>query len=62
MFLELRIDCARQGKTTLGSSGRKALGRESLASWASLGARRKGNQGESPTRKDLLSWPLSASK
>ena len=62
MFLELRIDSARQGKRSLGSSGRKAIRREWMASRASLGARRKGNQGESPTRKDLLSWPASRSK
>ena len=35
-----------------------------MASWASLGARRKGNQGDSPTGKDLsrLSWVERASK
>jgi len=55
MFLELRIDSAREGKCAFGSSGRKAMGREWMASWASLGGRRKGNQGESPTGNDLLS-------
>jgi len=53
--LELRIASARQGKSSLGSSGRKTMGREWIASWVSLGARRKGSQGESPTGKDLLS-------
>jgi len=62
MFLELRIDSAMQGNSSSGSSGRKAIGREWMASWASLGARRKGNQGESPTGKDLLSWEERASK
>jgi len=33
-----------------------------MASWASLGARRKGNQGDSPTGNDLLSWLERASK
>jgi len=32
-----------------------------MASCASLGARRKGNQGESPTGNDLLSWEERAS-
>jgi len=54
MFLELRIDCARHGKSSSGSSRRKASGREWMASCPSLGARRKGSQGESPTGKDLL--------
>ena len=62
MSLELRIDSARHGKSSLGSSGRKARGREWMASWDSLGARRKGSQGESPTGKDLLSWEERASK
>jgi len=62
MFLELRIDSARQGKRSLGSSGRKAMGREWMASWDSFGARRKGNQGDSPTGNDLLSWAERASK
>jgi len=43
MFLELRIDSARHRKSSTGSSGRKASGREWIASCASLGARRKGN-------------------
>jgi len=60
--LELRIDSARQGKSSSGSSGRKAMGREWMASWASLGARRKGSQGDSPTGKDVLSWEERASK
>ena len=59
---ELRIDYARHGKGSSGSSGRKARGREWMASWASLGARRKGSQGVSPTEKDLLSWEDRASK
>jgi len=33
-----------------------------MASCASLGARRKGNQGESPTGNGLLSWEERASK
>jgi len=61
-FLELRTDSARQGNNSSGSSGRKASGREWMASCASLGARRKGNQGESPTGNDLLSWEERASK
>ena len=62
MSLELRIDSARQGKSSSGSSGRKAMGSEWMASWGSLGARRKGNQGESPSGNDLLSWAERASK
>jgi len=62
MFLELRIDSARHGKSSSGSSGRKASGSEWIASCVSLGARRKGNQGDSPTGKDLLSWQERASK
>jgi len=62
MFLELRIDSARQGKGSFWSSGRKAIGREWMASWASLGARWKGNQGYSPTGNHLLSWHDRASK
>jgi len=62
MFLELRIDSARHGKSSSGSSGRKASGREWMARCASLGARRKGNQGDSPTGNDLLSWEDRASK
>ena len=61
-FLELRIDSPRHGKSSSGSSGRKGRGRELMASCASLGARRKGNQGESPTGNDLLSWQEMASK
>jgi len=45
-FLELRTDSARHGNNSSASSGRKASGREWMASCASLGARRKGNQGE----------------
>ena len=60
--LELRMDSARQGKTSSGVSGTKAIGREWMVSWASLGARRKGNQGDSPTGKDLVSWEERASK
>jgi len=33
-----------------------------MASCASLRARRKGNQGESPTGQDVLSWPERALK
>jgi len=62
MFLELRIDSARHGKSSSGSSEREASGREYMASCASLGARRKGNQGESPTGNDLLGWEERASK
>jgi len=62
MFFELRTDSARQGKSSSGSSRRKAMGRECMASWTSLGARRKGSQGDSPTGKDLLSWEERASK
>jgi len=62
MFLELRIDSARHGKSSSGSSGRKASGREWMASCASLGAWRKGNQGVSSTGNDLLSWQERASK
>jgi len=39
MSLELRINSARQGKSSSGSSGSKAMRREWIASWASLGAR-----------------------
>jgi len=62
MFLELRIDSARHGKSSFGSSGRKAMGRQWIASWASLGVRRKGNLRDSPTWKDLLSLEDRASK
>jgi len=62
MFLELRIDSARHRKSSFRSSGRKAIRREWMSSWASLGARRMGNKGESPTGKALLSWRASASK
>jgi len=62
MFLELRIDSARHGKSSSGCSGRKARGREWMASCASLGARRNGNQGECPTGNDLLSWQERGSK
>jgi len=62
MFLELRIDSARHGKSSFGFSGRNAMGREWMASWASLGARRKGSQEDSPTGKDLFSWAERASK
>jgi len=62
MFLNLRIDSARDGNSWFRSSGRKAIGRELMASWALLGARRKGNQGESPTGNALLSWEDKASK
>jgi len=62
MFFELRIDAARQGNSSFGSSGRKAMGREWMASWASLGARRQVNQGDTPTGKDFLSWEARASK
>jgi len=62
MSLELRIDSARHRKIALKSSGRKARGREWMASWVSLGARRKGNQAESPTGNDLWSWEERASK
>jgi len=55
MFLELRIDSARHGKSSSGSSGRKAIESEWMASWASLGARRKRSQGDSPTGNNLLS-------
>jgi len=61
-FLELRTDSARQGNNSSVSSGRKARGREWMASSASLGARRKGNQGESPKGNDLLSWEERVSK
>ena len=60
--LELRIDSASHGKSSFGSSGRKAMGSEWMASWVSLGARRKGSQGESPTGKDWLSWEERVSK
>jgi len=43
MFVELRIDSARQGKSSSASCGRKASGREWMASCASLGARQKGS-------------------
>jgi len=61
MFLELMIDYARHGKSSSGSSGRKVSGREWMASCASLGARRKGNQGEPPMGNDFLSWEERAS-
>jgi len=32
MFFELRIDFARHGKSSSGTSGRKAIGRASMAS------------------------------
>jgi len=62
MSLELRMDSVRHGKSSFWSSGRKAMGREWMASCDSLGAPRKGNQGESPTGKGLLSWSERASK
>jgi len=62
MFSELRIDSARHGKSSSGSSGRKASGREWMSSCTSLGARRKGNQGEPTTGNDFLSWEDRASK
>jgi len=62
MFFELRIDSARHRKSSSASSGRKASGREWMASCASFGARRQGNQGDSPTGNDLLSWLERASK
>ena len=62
MFLESRIDSSRLGKSSSGSLGRQASGREWMARCASLGVRRKGNQGDSPTGNDLLSWQESASK
>jgi len=62
MSLELRIDSARHGKCSPGSSGRKAIGREWIASCASLGVRRKGSQGDSPAGNNLLSWQERASK
>ena len=62
MFLELRIDSARKGKSSFCSSGRWAMEREWMGSWASLQARRKGNQGDSSTGNDLLSWHDRASK
>jgi len=46
-FLELRTDSARQGNSSSGSSGRKASGREWMASCASLG------RGERATRECL---------
>jgi len=62
MSLELMMDTARHRKSSSGSSGRKASGSDWMASCDSLGARRKGIQGESPTGKDLLSWLERASK
>ena len=62
MFLESRIDSARHEKSSCGSSGRKAIGREWMASWASLGARWQGHQGDSRTGNDLLSWHERALK
>ena len=62
MFLELRIDSARHGKSSSRSSGKKASGRQWIASCASVGARRKGNQGDSPTENDLLRWQERALK
>ena len=61
-FFELRINSARHGKRSSGSSGRNAIVREWMASCASLGARRKGSPGASPTGEDLLSWLERASK
>ena len=62
MFLQFRIDSVRHGKSSSGSSGWMASGREWMASCASLWARRNGNQVESPTGNDLLSWEERASK
>ena len=58
----LRIESAMDGKRSSGWLGRKARGREWMASCTSLGVRRKGNHGESPTGKDLLNRAERASK
>jgi len=46
-FFELSIESARLGNSPSGSPGRKASGREWIASWTSLGARGKRSQGVS---------------
>jgi len=61
-LLELKMESARLGKSSSGTWGRKAIGREWMVSWNSLGARRKGNKGESPTGNDLLSGVVRVSK
>ena len=58
-IFELRMDSARHGKSSLGSAGRKARGTVWIASWVSLGARRKGSQGKGqpgvvPHREELV--------
>jgi len=61
-FLELRIDFTRRGKSSSGSSGIKAIGREWMVSWIWLEVRWKGGQGASPTGNDLFGWEERASK
>lgn len=62
IFFKLGIETARLGKSSSGSSERKASGKEWIASWTLLGARRKGNQEESPTVNERLRWVVRASK
>ena len=45
MFFALRIEMARLGKSSSGSSGKQASGKEWIASWTLLMVRWKGNQG-----------------
>lgn len=61
-FFALRMESRRLGKSSSGSPGRKASGREWIANWTWLGARRKGIQGESAIGKEQLSWAVRASK
>jgi len=61
-FFELKTESARLGKSSSALVGRNTIGREWIASWSSLGARRQGRQGEFPTGKERLSGVVSASK
>lgn len=54
-FFELSIESARLGNSSSGSRERRVSGTEWIANWTSLGTRRKGSQGEFPTRKERLS-------
>jgi len=62
MFFTFRIEMARMGKSSSGSSGKQASGKEWIASWTSLIARRKGNQGAYPTGNERLRWVVWACK
>jgi len=62
MSLELRMESKRLEKSSSGSQGRNPSGREWIANWTALGARWKGNEGESPTGNDRFSCVVRASK